>query len=85
MNDKLQEKVFDIKEPAERPEYIVCSAVYVDDKKEHTWQPNNIKTGYVVAGFRHHNCNNTITELAGTEIPSVCGFLTSKTRFVDRM
>ena len=84
MDNLLQEKIFDIQIPQDRPEYIICSAVYVDDGKEHVHQPTNITTGYVVCGFRHHHCQNFITEMNGVEIFSICGFMTSKNRFVDR-
>jgi len=73
-----------------RKEYILCAAIHYDDH-EQTWEgdgnPVNIKTGFVLCGYRHDN----IMKLAATQlgIPTqrpiaTQGFLTSRNRFVDR-
>ena len=71
-------------------EYIICAAIYFDNKKKsHEHQPNNIDTGYVICGHRHHNCIMTMSILdphnksERMERP-VQGFLTNTNRFVDR-
>ena len=71
---------------SEKPEHIICAAIYVDDGKEHAHQPKNIYTGYVVCGRRHHNCYATIYLIDDKEHvkPHIQGFLTSKDRFVNR-
>ena len=65
---------------------VLCAAVYVDDNKEYPNQPGNIKTGYVVCGYRHHNClficNSIDKQNKKNKI--IQGFLTSDNRFVDR-
>ena len=54
-----------------------------------------VPTGFVISGFRHHNCISTakiMWEMAGKDLNNfrelfqekVQGFLTSKGRFVDR-
>lgn len=69
-------------------EYIICAAIHYPDipvKLKHN--PNNIQTGVVLCGRRHHN----IIELASISIPrlltltSIQGFITSHNRFVDRI
>lgn len=83
--------------PHERPEYILCAAIWIDDGKEHAHQPSNIATGMVFAGWRHHNCFTPLVALYGTPAQAAAladseeqlagrnqGFLTSKGRFVDR-
>lgn len=72
-----------------KPEYIICAAIWFKDGKKHEHQPNNINSGFVVCGRRHHNCfciasvclADSYSEAKGT---GVQGFLTSKDRFVDR-
>ncbi len=32
-------------------ERIICPAIWIDDKKEHDNQPENVKTGYVIYGL----------------------------------
>lgn len=45
---------------------IICAAIWYDDKiTTHKHQPKNIKSGYVVAGRRHHNCIATRSILRG--------------------
>ncbi|MCK9543679.1 MAG: hypothetical protein M0R03_16795 [Novosphingobium sp.] len=66
--------------------YILCSAIWVDDKKDYAHQPKNIPSGFAVCGQRHCNCF-AILQLIGIPYKNRCiqGFLTSDTRFVDRI
>jgi hypothetical protein len=68
-------------------EYILCSAIWLQDGIVRTHQPNNIDDGIVFCGHRHHNCIVQIKEmqLTSSHTPIVQGFLTSKNRFVDRI
>ena len=85
MKNKLDDNLNIIHEQ----ERILCSAIWVDDSKEHIHQPNNIKSGFVVCGRRHHNCFRTI-EMIYSDITefkkhkSIQGFLTQTDRFVNR-
>ena len=81
-------------------EFIICAAIYYDDKQKHEAQPINIETGFVIAGRRHHNCystlkaintingNNTLKDLimnqSKEEHRKHQGFITSLDRYVDR-
>jgi hypothetical protein len=69
-----------------KKEYIICSAIHVDDKTSHVHQPRNISSGIVICGRRHHNCITTYFALTGKRIPcnSIQGFLTNTDRFVNR-
>ena len=71
-------------------EYIICSAIYFNDGKNHAHQPRNIQVGFVVCGRRHHNCFATFPAI-GIKKPDriermdeIQGFLTSKDNFVGR-
>lgn len=67
--------------------FVICSAIHYDDGKEYVHQPFNIKTGYIVAGRRHHNCITTHAYLTGKKSGnegSVQGFLLNTGAFVDR-
>lgn len=70
-----------------RKEFIVCSAIYVDDGKEHVHQPKNIDTGYVIYGLGHAHCITTSyilnPEHKASDM-SNSGFITSLHRYVDR-
>ena len=44
-------------------EYILCAAIWVDDKKIRRSQPKNVKDGIVVCGHRHYNCFATLKEM----------------------
>ena len=76
------------------PQYIICSAIWFDDKTKHVHQPKNIETGFVICGRRHHNCFTSfkvITELfgikdnmAGKSLEKEQGFLTDDDLFVNR-
>lgn len=70
-------------------EYILCAAIWFKDGNEHLHQPNNINTGFVVCGRRHHNCFTTGAILReGKKMifleRAVQGFVTNENRFVDR-
>ena len=70
-------------------EKVLCAAIYLDDGKKYTHQPVNIKTGFVVAGLRHHNCGYTIYALTGDlkkrlQYKQKQGFLTTHNRFLTR-
>ena len=76
-------------------ERVICSAVWYDNGKEYVHQPDNIKSGFVVAGIGHHNCLGTVSALTGFNkkkdsaeviqaINEVQGFLTNKRRFIER-
>lgn len=76
-----------------KKEYILCSANYYDDGKVHPHQPENIKTGFVICGMRHHNCIAIFALMVGFPYDEnglklmrteEQGFLTSENRFVDR-
>lgn len=74
-------------------EFIICAANHYDDGEIHLYQPNNINSGFVTCGRRHHNCIGTFAQIVGfpysesayairkTEIQ---GFLTNTNRFVSR-
>ena len=88
--ERLDELKNYIGEDEQNDEYITCSAVWYDDNVEHVHQPINIKTGFVVAGHRHHNCFNTMFILSNdikkhTKFEKEQGFLTNLNRFVDRI
>lgn len=63
-------------------EYIMCSAIHVKDGKEHVHQPENITSGFVICGRRHHNCY-TILDMMGESVSKLMvgregqGFLTN--------
>jgi hypothetical protein len=78
-------------------EFILYSAIWVNDKQKHNQQPTNIDIGFVVCGRRHHNCYQTIKDLKG-DVNSYFktldmtednyrehqGFITSLDRYVNR-
>ena len=78
-------------------EFILCAAIWINDKKVHEQQPENIEIGFVISGRRHHNCYQTITDLKGDvnlyfkslniseyEYREHQGFITSLDRYVNR-
>src|SRR6478735_2871141 len=78
-------------------EYILSAAIYFNDGKEYPHQPDNIKTGFVVTGRRHHNCYATLAavgkalDLEERAIVSFeridrdsQGFITNTNRYVNR-
>lgn len=71
---------------------IICSGIWFKDNKKHFHQPINIKTGFVVAGLRHHNCYATIECLSKKDsigdmenMENIEGFITSENFFVNRI
>jgi hypothetical protein len=46
-------------------DFILCSAIWINDNQVHKQQPENIEIGFVICGRRHHNCYQTITDLKG--------------------
>lgn len=84
-DEKLHSQLYP--EVANKPEYIICSAIWFKDGKKHEHQPKNIDTGFVVCGRRHHNCfitKSLLQEFSEAKKTADQGFLTSKDRFVDR-
>ena len=73
-------------------ERILCAAILFNDLKVHVHQPQNITTGFVVCGRRHHNCYATLVAILGDDkwvetkmdFEQVQGFVTSLDRFVNR-
>lgn len=78
-------------------EFILCAAIWINDKKEHKQQPENIKIGFIISGWRHNSCYQTIEDLKGdvsTYLKSLNiseedyrehqGFITSLNRYVNR-
>ena len=78
-------------------EYIICSAILINDGMKHTHQPTNIPLGFIVSGRRHHDCYQVMSSIAqsiGLEerIKMIIektgrdgqGFITNTNRFVDR-
>jgi len=74
-------------------EYILCAANHYDDGKKHVHCPNNIESGFVICGRRHHNCINTFALMVGfpydenglkLKNTEEQGFLTNTDRFVSR-
>ena len=70
-------------------EKIICAAIWFDDGIAHVHQPDNITTGFIICGRRHHNCFNTLAILKGRSArlkykERVQGFLTTKNRFLTR-
>jgi len=57
----------------------------VDDGVKRTHLPRNIETGFVVGGWRHHNCLTALADLGRPKGAKVQGFLTSEGRFLDRV
>ena len=70
----------------QKDEKILCTAIYMDDGQYYPHQPKNIKSGFVLCGYRH--CSILGQELALhpniRTVDSVQGFLTTKNRFVSR-
>lgn len=78
-------------------EYILCAAIHFNDGKKHEHQPDNIDSGFVVSGRRHHNCYATLSAIATSinleeRIRLMLdkadrdhqGFITNLNRYVDR-
>lgn len=74
-------------------EYILCAANHYHDGKIHTYQPKNVRRGFVICGRRHHNCIHTFALMVGFPYSEEAlklhdteeqGFLTNTDRFVTR-
>lgn len=70
-------------------ETILCAAIYVNDLQKYAHQPTNIVTGFVVSGYRHCCCLETIKQIYKNQedfkkFEIVQGFLTNHFRFVTR-
>lgn len=81
-------------------EYIVCSAILVQDDTKMVQPPTNIEHGYVAYGLRHANCYEVLVDRytcptrsfrrdgkyaeSYHQIEKIQGFLTPKNRFVGR-
>ena len=78
-------------------EFILCAAIWVNDKQKHEQQPENIEIGFVICGRRHNNCYQTIKDLKGNvndyfksldmsedNYREHHGFITSTDRYVNR-
>jgi hypothetical protein len=66
---------------------IICSAIFIPNEDKHVHQPKNIKTGFVIAGRRHHNCFATAKIMGYDRLVNsreIQGFITSDDLFVDR-
>ena len=68
-------------------EKVLCALIWVDDGKFHLHQPHNIKTGFVVSGWRHGSVFASLKAMGCT--PPIRleyqGFLTSNNRFLNRL
>jgi hypothetical protein len=86
----MSENVSDLIGKKDVIEYILCSAIWVDDENKYTHQPKNIYSGYVICGRRHHNCFTTmqifkeLNKFDWDKKDVIQGFLTNEDRFVDR-
>ena len=70
-----------------KDEYILCAAIHFKDGKIHEHQPDNIESGFVITGRRHHNCYMSLHILNIPHIypeTRIDGFLTSYDRFLNR-
>lgn len=86
---EFEEELDNLKNYIEKDEYIICSAIWFDDKIEYEHQPFNIKSGFVICGHRHHNCFNIMSILSNDikkhiKYEKEQGFITNLNRFVDR-
>jgi hypothetical protein len=66
---------------------ILCAAIHFMDNNEYEHQPRNITSGFVITGWRHHNCFATYMIMKGkpeTRPQHIQGFLTNEGNFVDR-
>lgn len=93
LGDYIKQNEQYFSEQSKPKEYILIAANYYQDGNNHQHQPDNINTGFVVCGRRHHNCITMFAmimrfpydaisnAIRNTEIQ---GFLTNTNRFVDR-
>lgn len=70
-------------------EYILCAAIWFDDKNDHQDASLQGKTGFVVCGRRHHNCFHTAAifdpKMKYKKHEKEQGFITNTNRFVGRI
>ena len=77
-------------------EKILCSAIWYEklpvvntEIDNSVILPKNIKSGFVICGFRHHHCIILKSILTGKRDAEcgehIQGFLTNKNRFIDRI
>ena len=71
-------------------EFILCAAIHFDDGIIYLKQPENVKRGFVLTGFRHPNIIQNYKDLLDEThtfkvlTNGIEGFLTSKNNFVNR-
>lgn len=66
-------------------EKIMCSAIWIDDGKNHIHSPHNKPTGLTICGYRHCDCIVVMNLIyKNDKFNQIQGFLTDKKRFVDR-
>ena len=74
-------------------EYILCAANHYDDGEKQIHGPNNIESGFIICGRRHHNCISIFSKMFGFPYDDKTsklkkterqGFLTNTDRFVER-
>lgn len=73
-----------------RPEFILCAAIHYDDGIIYPHQADNIQTGLIICGRRHHNCITNASAMLGDRYKrnlvnrASQGFMTSENRYVNR-
>lgn len=80
-----------------KEEYILCAAIWYNDKQYHEHQPINVSNGFIICGRRHHNCfmlfqllNSKLLESLKVNLSlehnknMIQGFLTNRDRFINR-
>ena len=69
-----------------KEEYIICAAIHYNSDEIFEYQPKNITSGFVLAGWRHFNILPIATRLGRRTVgpDHVQGFLTNEGRFVNR-
>jgi len=70
-------------------EYILCAAIWFDNKVKYPNQPENIETGIVFCGFKHAAIYQQVCSISGGDFLMKTmhengGFLTNKNRYVSR-
>lgn len=65
-------------------EYVLCPAIWYDDKKEYAYQPKNLHTGIVLCGYAYTHIVAQVPMILHdiSAIPQVRGWITSHNRFV---
>ena len=67
-------------------EKVLCAAIWVDDgKTNYLYQPKNIKSGFVISGWRHGSILEFMKAKKVSNKGSMQGFITSDNRFLDRV